>query len=133
MAAYGVEGSVWAVAWLVVFAGGWWLSGSAATAVFALALTIFGFGECFHGTVQNALVADLAKPGLLGRYLALNGFAFQLGGAAGRAIGGFALAFAPHALWLVAAAAAFAVGSSALLLERFIPDALRRTPLAAVV
>jgi MFS family permease len=83
--------------------------------------------------VQNALVADLAQPGLLGRYLALNGFAFQLGGAAGRAIGGFALAFAPHALWLVAAAAAFAVGSSALLLERFIPDALRRTPLAAVV
>ena len=30
MAAYGVEGSIWAVAWLVVFAGGWWLSGSAA-------------------------------------------------------------------------------------------------------
>jgi hypothetical protein len=133
MAAYGVEGSVWAVAWLIVFAGGWWLSGSAATAVFALALTIFGFGECFHGTVQNALVADLAKPGLLGRYLALNGFAFQLGGAAGRAIGGFALAFAPHGLWLAAAAAAFGVGSSALLLERFIPEALRRTPLAAVV
>ena len=133
MAAYGVEGSIWAGAWLIVFAGGWWLSGSAATAVFALALAIFGFGECFHGTVQNALIADLAKPGLLGRYLALNGFAFQLGGAAGRAAGGFALALAPHGLWLAAAAAAFGMGASAVVLERFIPSGVRRTPLTAAV
>jgi len=87
MAAYTVEGAFWAVAWLIVFAGGWWLTGSSAAVVFALALAIFGVGECFHGTVQNALIADLAKPGLLGRYLALNGFAFQLGGVAGRAAG----------------------------------------------
>jgi hypothetical protein len=133
MAAYGVEGSLWAVSWLIVFAGGWWFSGSAATAVFALALTVFGFGECFHGTVQNALVADLSKPGLLGRYLALNGFAFQLGGAAGRAAGGFALALAPHGLWLIAAGAAFGGGASALLLERFIPPPLRRTPRSAAL
>jgi MFS family permease len=130
MAAYGVEGTIWAAAWIIVFAGGWWLSGSAAAAVFALALTVFGIGECFHGTVQNALVTDLARPGLVGRYLALNGFAFQLGGAAGRAIGGFALATAPHGLWLVAAAAAVAGGGFALVLERFIPPALRRTPVA---
>jgi Na+/melibiose symporter-like transporter len=131
MAAYAVEGTVWASAWLVVFAGGWWFSGSAATAVFALALTVFGFGECFHGTVQNALIADLSRPGLLGRYLALNGFGFQLGGAAGRAMGGFALAFAPHALWIGAAALALGAGGSALLLERFLPEPLRRTPLRA--
>jgi hypothetical protein len=131
MAAYTVEGTVWAAAWLIVFAGGWWLSGSAAAAIFALALSVFGFGECFHGTVQNALIADLARPGLLGRYLALNGFGFQLGGAAGRAAGGFALASAPHALWIAAAALALAAGASALLLERFLPERLRRTPLRA--
>jgi MFS family permease len=74
------------------------------------------------------LIADLSKPGLLGRYLALNGFGFQLGGAAGRAAGGFALALIPHGLWLVAAAAAFAAGLSALLLERVLPEGLRRTP-----
>ena len=129
MAAYGVEGTIWAAAWLTVFAGGWWFSGSAATAVFALALTVFGFGECFHGTVQNALVTDLARPGLVGRYLALNGFAFQLGGAGGRAIGGFALATAPHGLWLVAAGAALGGGAFALFLERYIPPPLRRTPI----
>ncbi|MFZ1880199.1 MAG: MFS transporter, partial [Gaiellaceae bacterium] len=131
MAAYAVEGTVWASAWLIVFAGGWWFSGSAAAAVFALALTVFGFGECFHGTVQNALIADLSRPGLLGRYLALNGFGFQLGGAAGRAMGGFALVFAPHALWIGAAAIALSAGASALVLERFLPEPLRRTPLRA--
>jgi MFS family permease len=128
MAAYTVEGAIWYVAWLVVFAGGWWLTGSAAAAVFAFALTIFGLGECFHGTVQNALIADLAKPGLLGRYLALNGFGFQLGGAAGRAAGGFALALIPHGLWLIAAGLTLAVGLSALVLERVLPEELRRTP-----
>ncbi|HVU77906.1 MAG TPA: MFS transporter [Gaiellaceae bacterium] len=128
MPAYTIEGTVWAVAWLIVFAGGWWLDGPAAGVVFALALTVFGFGECFHGTVQNALIADLAKPDLLGRYLALNGFGFQLGGAAGRAAGGFALALAPHALWLVAAAVAFGVGLSALAYERVLPEHVRRTP-----
>jgi MFS family permease len=128
MAAYTIEGTMWAISLLIVFAGGWWFTGSAATAVFALALTIFGLGECFHGTVQNALIADLSKPGLLGRYLALNGFGFQLGGAAGRAAGGFALALIPHGLWLIAAAAAFAAGLAALLLERVLPEELRRTP-----
>ena len=129
MAAYAIEGVVWACAWLIVFAGGWLLTGSAATVVFALALTVFGVGECFHGTVQNALIADLARPGLLGRYLALNGFGFQLGGAAGRAAGGFALASFPHGLWAIAAAMSFGVGCSALLLERVLPERIRRTPI----
>lgn len=131
MAAYTVEGAIWAVAWLIVFAGGWWLDGPAAGVVFAFALSVFGLGECFHGTVQNALIADLAKPALLGRYLALNGFAFQLGGAAGRAAGGFALAFAPHALWIAAAVVAFGVGLGALGFERVLPEAIRRTPVTA--
>ena len=61
------------------------------------------------------------------------GFAFQLGGAAGRAVGGFALATAPHGLWLFAAAAAVVGGGFALVLERFIPPALRHTPVAVPV
>ena len=132
MAAYTVEGAIWAVAWLIVLVGGWTVTGSAATVVFAAALTVFGLGECFHGTVQNALIADLAAPGLLGRYLALNGFGFQLGGAAGRAAGGFALVLIPHGLWAVAAAISFGVGCAALLLERVLPEHLRRTPVVAV-
>jgi MFS family permease len=128
MAAYAVEGTIWAAAWLLVFVGGWWLAGPDAAVVFAVALSVFGVGECFHGTVQNALIADLARPDLLGRYLALNGFGFQLGGAVGRAAGGFALAFAPHALWLGAAGVAFGVGLAALVLDRALPEHVRRTP-----
>jgi MFS family permease len=128
MAAYTVEGTIWAVAWLIVFAGGWWLAGPSAAVVFAFALSVFGLGECFHGTVQNALIADLARPTLLGRYLALNGFGFQLGGAAGRAAGGYALAFAPHILWIAAAGLAFGVGVGALGFERVLPEQIRRTP-----
>lgn len=131
MAAYAVEGTIWAIAWLLVFAGGWWLDGPGAGVVFAVALSVFGVGECFHGTVQNALIADLARPDLLGRYLALNGFGFQLGGAVGRAAGGFALAFAPHVLWLAAAGVAFAVGLAALVLDRALPEHVRRTPVVA--
>ena len=131
MAAYAVEGVIWAAAWVLVFVGGWWFHSVGAALVFAFALSVFAVGECFHGTVQNALIADLARPDLLGRYLALNGFGFQLGGAVGRAAGGFALAFAPNALWLVAAAIALGVGAAALALDRVLPEHVRRTPVAA--
>jgi MFS family permease len=132
MAAYAVEGVLWAASWLIVFAAGLTLTGARAATVFALAMAIFAVGECFHGTVKNALTADLARPGLLGRYLALDGAGQVVGGAVGRAAGGFALAAAPDALWLAAAAVALAGGAYALALERFIPPPLRRTPRAAV-
>ena len=61
-----VEGTIWAVAWLIVFAGGWWFTGSAATAVFALALRSSGSASASTARHQ-ALIADLSKPGLLGR------------------------------------------------------------------
>ena len=84
-----------------------------------------------HAPTRATVEARLARPDLLGRYLALNGFGFQLGGAAGRAIGGFALAFAPNGLWLVAAGIALTVGAAALALDRVLPEHVRRTPVAA--
>jgi hypothetical protein len=48
--------------------------------------------------------------------------------AAGRAAGGCALAFSPHALWPAAALAALACSAGALALERHIPPPFRRTP-----
>lgn len=44
-------GGVWAVAWLLVAAGGAWLDATAATVVLALALGVFGVGEWLHGVV----------------------------------------------------------------------------------
>jgi MFS family permease len=128
MAAYAVESALWASAWLIVFAGGLWLGPLGAAIAFAAAVTVFGVGECFHGTVRGAFLADLADPGLLGRYLALSAVSFQLGISAGRAVGGFILAATPLGTWVVGAAICLAGGVWALGLERRIPQEIRRTP-----
>ncbi len=128
MAGYAVEAALWASSWLLVFAAGLWLGPLAATLAFALAASVFGIGECFHGSIRGALLADLAHPALLGRYLALSSVAFQLGYSGGRAVGGFLLAASPLGLWLVGAALCLAGGAGALALERRLPCELRRTP-----
>src|SRR6266516_1367904 len=128
MRAYAVESALWASAWLIVFVGGLLLGSLGAALVFALAVTIFGIGECFHGTVRGAFLADLADPALLGRYLALSAVSFQLGLSGGRAVGGFILAATPLGLWLVGAALCTAGGGWALALERAIPEEIRHPP-----
>jgi predicted MFS family arabinose efflux permease len=120
--------SVWALAWIVVLAGGGLLEATAATVVFACAAVVFGLGECFHGPTQGALVADLAPERLRGRYMALSTVSWELGFVVGPAAGGFVLAASPRALWPLAAAVCLAAGAGALLLERRIPLELRLTP-----
>ena len=63
-------------------------------------MAAFGVGECLHGAVQAPLVADLADPRLLGRYMALSALSWQVGFALGPALGGFALAASPSGTWL---------------------------------
>jgi MFS family permease len=128
MAAYAVESALWASSWLLVFAAGLWLGALGAAIAFAVAVSVFGVGECFHGTVRGAFLADLAEPALLGRYLALAAVSFQLGVSAGRAVGGFLLAATPLGTWLIGAAICVAGGLWALSLERRIPQEIRRTP-----
>jgi MFS family permease len=125
-------GAVWALAWGLVPIAGIWLSGVAATALLAVAVSVFGIGECLHGSVQAPLVADLADPPLLGRYMALSALSWQVGFTLGPAAGGFAVAAAPHGTWLVAAAICGLNGVAALALERRLPARARRTPVAAV-
>jgi MFS family permease len=128
MVAYAIEGVIWAFSWLTVAVAGVWFVGTDAAVLFAVAFGVFAIGECFHGTVKNALTADLAKPGLLGRYLALDAAGIVVGTAVARAAGGFMLAAAPNLLWIAAAVVALAGGAYALLLERFLPVGVRRTP-----
>jgi MFS family permease len=129
MLAYAVEGGLWSVAWLIVLGGGAALDGPNAAIVFAFAVSVFAVGECFHGTVRNALVVDLADPPLLGRYLAVLGAEFQLGFSGGRALGGFVLAASPLGMWAFAAALAAVCAVAALFLERRLPERIRRTPM----
>ena len=119
---------IWACAWLVVLAGGLWFVGAAAALVFGVGAVIFGFGECFHGPTQGALVADLAPDRVRGRYMAFSTLSWEVGFAVGPAVGGFVLDAKPNALWLLAAATCLLAGLGALLLERRVPVALRLTP-----
>src|SRR4051812_28436593 len=52
--------ALWVATWLLVDAGGYWLTGTAAFVVITVALAIFGVGECFHGPAHQALVAEIA-------------------------------------------------------------------------
>jgi MFS family permease len=121
-------GVVWAAAWLLVPVAGLWLTGLAAIGMIAFAAAVFGVGECLHGAVQAPLVADLANPRLLGRYMALSAFSWQVGFTVGPPLGGFLLGLTPTGLWLIVAGACLAAAGAALVLERGLPEGVRRSP-----
>ncbi len=123
-------GVLWAAAWLLVPLAGAQTAG-AATLTLTVAMAVFAIGECLHGAVQAPLVADLAEPRLLGRYMALSALSWQAGFTLGPAIGGFALAFSPSGVWLGAAALCLLGGVLALAIEGVLPQRARRTPLPA--
>ena len=120
-------GGIWAVAWLLVMAAGAWFDAAAATVVLALALGIFGIGECLHGAVYGPLVADLAPAQLQGRYFAVSSMSWGLGMVIGPGIGGLVLQANPFALWPLAAGCSLLVCVVALRVERSLPASVRRT------
>ena len=121
-------GAVSAAAWLLVPASSLWLTGMAAFALLAVAVSIFALGECLHGAVQPALVVDLADARLIGRYMAISALSWQVGFMVGPAVGGALLAASPTGLWLTMAAVLLLTGLATLPLERALPEALRRVP-----
>lgn len=119
---------LWIVTWLMVDASGYWLSGTAAFIVIALALAIFGVGECFHGPAHQALVAEIAPDHLRGRYFAVHSLSWGLAGTVGPAVGGFLLAAAPFALWPAAAVVCLLAAVGSLRTEPLVPERFRRIP-----
>ena len=117
-----------AASWLLVPVSGLWLSGAAAFAVLAVAVALFGVAECLHGAVQPPLVADLADHRLIGRYMAVSALSWQVGFTVGPPAGAALLAVSPTGLWIAAAAVCLLAGGAALLLERGLPENVRRTP-----
>jgi MFS family permease len=129
MRALALLGVVWAGCWIAVsIVGGSGVDGTTAAVLFAVAMGVFGLGECIHGAVQAPLVVDLADPRLLGRYMALSALSWQVGFALGPALGGFLLERSPSGTWLVWAAMCLVGSGLALALERLLPIATRRTP-----
>jgi MFS family permease len=119
---------LWAGAWLIVDAGGYWLTATSAFIVIAVAAAILGIGECFHGPAHQALVSDIGPPNLRGRYFAVHSLSWGLAGTVGPAIGGFILAASPFALWPLASGVCLVAAAGALAIERYIPKDLQRIP-----
>jgi MFS family permease len=119
---------LWIVSWALVDAGGYWLTGTAAFLVFAIAMGLFGIGECFHGPAHQALVAEIAPDHLRGRYFAVHSLSWGLAGTVGPAAGGFLLAAEPFALWPAAALVCLIAALGALRTEPMVPERFRRIP-----
>ena len=118
--------SIFAGACLLVVAAGS-RAGTAYPALLVASVAV-GVGECFYTTVLTPLIADLAPPGLRGRYMASMGFCWWIGLAIAPTLGAQLLSRSPTAAFLVAAALAGAAAASSLTLERRLPDAARVTP-----
>ena len=119
---------LWIVAWLMLDFAGWRFDGTSAFVLMAVALAIFGVGECFHGPAHQALVAEIGPAHLRGRYFAVHSLSWGLAGTVGPALGGFVLAAAPFALWPLAAGVCAVAAVGALRLEPRIPRELSRIP-----
>ena len=89
--------------------------------------TVIAIGECVHSVVLGPLVADLAPPHLLGRYISVFSLMVTGGFAIGPAIGGAVLAYSPDAVWWGGALVAGVISVGFLLVGDRIPD----KPLAA--
>jgi len=92
---------------------------------------IFSLGECLYDAVQGPLTADLAPDWRVGRYMAVNGFSWQLGFITRPALGAAVMGAAPYARWPLAAATCLAGSLGALALERALPTEHRLTPVPA--
>ena len=112
---------------------GLWLSGGGAFVLLAVAVAIFGVGECLHGAVQAPLVADLADHSMIGRYMATSALSWQVGFTIGPAVGAALLDASPTGLWIVAAVSCLVAGAASLALEPHLPESVRRTPKLASV
>ena len=128
MVALALMNLLWAAASLIVLAAGELLTASSAALVFILATLVFGVGETLQGPTQAPLVADLAPEHLRGRYFALSAMSWSAGAILGPAVGGALLGWHPLAVWPIAAAVCVVAASGCLLLERRLPERVRRTP-----
>jgi MFS family permease len=120
---------LFAVAWLTFGLSGVLLRPAAAFAGFVVAILVLSLGECLYDSIQGPLTAELAGERLRGRYMAVNGFSWQLGFILGPALGASLMTFEPLAVWISAAGACLVGGAMAIRLEQRLPARARVTPM----
>src|SRR5919201_1468179 len=122
--ALAVTSAIFAVGMLAVVLATKTESTLAATAVLAGVAIIIAIAECGQFIVLGPLIAELAPPHLLGRYMSLYQLSFMAGVALGPAVGGALLATSPNAIWWSGAVALALTGAGFLRLGDRIPDPL---------
>jgi MFS family permease len=125
VAMLGLATTIWIGACLLALGAQW---RPAAFATLLVASVAFAVGECFHTTALMPLVAELAPPGLRGRYMATMGLSWWLGLTLAPTLGTRLLSVSPAAALLPAAAVSLAALVSVLALEPSLPAAARLTP-----
>jgi MFS family permease len=99
----------------------------AATTALAGVAILIAVAECGQFIVLGPLVADVAPPHLLGRYMSLYQLSFLVGVALGQAVGGVLLGTSPDTIWWGGALALALTGAGFLRLGNRIPDPLLPT------
>jgi MFS family permease len=119
--------AVFAVGLLAVLPATLTHSTIAATTVLAAVAIVIAVAECGQFIVLGPLVAEIAPPHLLGRYMSLYQLSFLAGAGLGPAVGGVLLGTSPNAIWWGGAAAMALTGAGFLRLGSRIPDPLLPT------
>jgi len=115
---------VFAVGLLAVLVAPLTQSTLAATAVLVGVAIVIAIAECGQFIVLGPVVAEIAPPHLLGRYMSLYQLSFMAGVALGPAVGGVLLGTSPNGIWWGGAFALVLTGAGFLRLGNRIPDAL---------
>ncbi len=129
--AFAATSGLWVIGLLAVLLATLTRSTLAATTVLAGVAIVIAIGECVQSIVLGPLVAELAPPHLLGRYMSFYGLTFTAALALGPAVGGVVLATSPDAVWWGGALVAAVIGASFLLSGDRIPEPLAATASSA--
>jgi MFS family permease len=121
-----VAALLFVVACLLIVTAGFWRD--IAYPALLIAAILVGVGECFYTTVLMPLVADLAPPGLRGRYMAAMGLSWWVGLALAPTLGTQVMSLSPALVFMAGAVVTSAAAVSALALEHRLPAASRMTP-----
>jgi len=104
----------------------------AAFTVLAAVAIVIAVAECGQFIVLAPVVAEIAPPHLLGRYMSLYQLSFMAGVALGPAVGGVLLGTSPDAIWWGGALVMALTGAGFLRLGDRIPDPLVPTKSSAL-
>jgi predicted MFS family arabinose efflux permease len=122
--------ALWIVAWAVMLTGAVGPHAWAAPLI-AVAVVIYGVGECLYSAIVVPTVAAIGPDALRGRYLAVMGFSWQAGFMVGPAVGASLLTIGPLALPVACMGLCLVALAGTVATEHGLPPAHVRTPRVA--